>query len=152
MQIRAFLRISLLVSLAAIGCEDMNDVAGPTGGPTPTPTPAPPTIAIAGDWTGVYQADPTRCQSGNLAAATASFTENGPSLSGNFTSTASTCPIAVRLQAVRNGNTFSGTAVQLGYTGTVTGRFVGQDLIVEVSALASATSSVPGGTAQLYRP
>jgi hypothetical protein len=53
---------------------------------------------------------------------------------------------------VRAGNTFSGTVSQLGYTGTITGRFVGQDLIVEVSALASGTSSVAGGTAQLYRP
>jgi hypothetical protein len=112
----------------------------------------PPPIAIDGNWIGVYQADPTRCQNSNIAAATASFTETGTALTGNLNSTASTCPIAVRFQGARNGNAFSGTATQLGYTGTVTGRFVGQDLIVEVSALASGSSSVPGGTAQLYRP
>jgi hypothetical protein len=153
MKSRAFLGISLLVAIASIACEDSNSVTGPiTSGPTPTPTPTPPPIAIAGDWSGVYQADPTRCQSSNLAGATASFAENGTSLSGTLSATASTCPIAVRLQAVRAGNTFSGTVSQLGYTGTITGRFVGQDLIVEVSALASGTSSVAGGTAQLYRP
>ena len=150
---RALLRILLLISLGAIACEDSNTVAGPNpSGPTPTPTPTPPPIVIAGDWTGVYQSDPTRCQSSNLAAATATFTESGTTLSGNLTSTTSACPIAVRLQAVRNGNTFSGTASQLGYTGTVRGRFDGPDLIVEVSALANGTSSVPGGAAQLHRP
>ena len=149
----AFLRISLLVSLAAIACQESNTVAGPSPtGPTPTPTPTPPPVVIAGDWTGVYQADPTKCQSSNFAAATASFTESGTSLSGNLTATASTCPIAVRLQAARNGNTFSGTASQLGYTGTVRGHFDGPDLIVEVSTLANGTSNVPGGAAQLHRP
>ena len=149
---RAYLGISLLASLAALACEDSSTVAGPSSGPTPTPTTTPTPIVIAGDWTGIYQADPTACQSSNLVAATASFTESGTSLSGNLSATASACPIAVRLQAVRNGNTFSGTASQLGYTGTVRGRFDGPDLIVEVSALANGTSSVPGGAAQLHRP
>ena len=154
MRNRACLGILLLVSLGAIACEDSNSVAGPnpTGGPTPTPTPTPPPIDIAGDWTGIYQADPTTCQSSNIVAATASFTESGTSLSGNLSATTSACPIAVRLQGVRSGNTFSGTASQLGYTGTVRGRFDGPDLIVEVSTLTSGTSSVPGGAAQLHRP
>ena len=153
MMTRAFLCISLLVSLAAVACQETDTVAGPDPtGPTPTPTPTPPPIVIAGDWTGVYQADPTKCQSSNLAAATASFTESGTALSGNLSATTSACPIAVRLQAVRNGNIFSGTASQLGYTGTARGHFDGPDLIVEVSTLANATSSVPGGAAQLHRP
>jgi hypothetical protein len=131
----------------------MDDVAGPDpAAPTPTVTPAQPPIAIAGDWVGVYQADPTRCQTSNLAAATATFAEDGATLTGNFSSTASACPIVVRVQAVRNGNTFSGTASQLGYTGTVRGRFDGPDLIVEVSTLTNATGNLTGGTAQLHRP
>jgi hypothetical protein len=156
MQSRAFLRISLLaaiIGVASIACENSDSVTGPiTPGPTPTSTPVPPLIEIAGDWSGVFQADPTRCQSANLSAATASFTENETSLSGTLSATTSTCPIAVRLQARRTGNTFSGTATQLGYSGTVTGRFVGQDLIVEISTLTSGASTLPGGTAQLYRP
>lgn len=150
---RALPRIFLLASLAASGCQDSNTVAGPNStGPTPTPTPAAPSIEIAGDWTGIYQADPTKCQTSNLAAATASFTASGTTLNGNLTSMTSNCPIAVRLQAVRNGNTFSGSASQLGYTGNVRGHFEGTDLIVEVTVLANATSSIPGGMAQLHRP
>ncbi len=148
---RAFLKYPLLVCLIAPGCRDSNTMTGP-GVATPTPTPAAPAVALAGDWIGVYQADPKTCQTFNLAAATASLTESGSALSGNLTSTASTCPIAVRLQAVRSGNTFSGTASQLGYAGTATGRLDATDLIIEVSALSNGAGSVPGGTAQLHRP
>jgi hypothetical protein len=148
---RAFLKYPLLVCLIAPACQDSNTMTGP-GAATPTPTPTVPAVALAGDWVGVYQADPRTCQTFNLAAATASFTESGSALSGNLTSTASTCPIAVRLQAIRNGNTFSGTAAQLGYAGTATGRLDGTDLIIDVSALSNATGSVPGGSAQLHRP
>jgi hypothetical protein len=79
------------------------------------------------------------------------LTETGTTLSGNLTSTESNCPTAVRLQATRSGNSFSGTASQLGYTGTVTGRLDQADLIIEVSALSNGTSSLPAGTAQLHR-
>jgi hypothetical protein len=146
---RAFLGIPLVVCLAALGCKDSNTVAGPNA-PAPTPTALP--VTLAGDWVGVYQGDPQICQSFNLAPATASFTENGSALSGNLTSTDGHCPTAVRLQTVRNGNSFSGTASQLGYTGTVTGRFDGTDLSVDVSALSNGTSSLPGGKAELHRP
>jgi hypothetical protein len=151
MTIRAFLGIPLVVSLAALACQDSNSVTGPNVG-APTPTPMAPAVTLAGDWVGVYQADPTICQTFNLAAATASFTENGSALSGNLTSTQGGCPTAVRLQAVRNGNSFSGTASQLGYTGTATGHLDVTDLVIEVSELSNGTGRLPSGKAQLHRP
>ena len=150
---RAFLVVPLLVCLAAIACQDSNTVTGPNSS-SPTPTPAAPAVALAGEWTGVYQADPQMCQSFNLAPATATLTETGTTLSGNLTSTESNCPTAVRLQATRSGNSFSGTASQLGYTGTVTGRLDGPDLtelVIDVSALSNGTSTLPKGSAQLHR-
>ena len=107
------------MSLAALACQESNTIAGPNVPATPTPTA--PAVAIAGDWVGIYQADPKICQTFNLAAATATFTENGTALSGDLTATQGNCPTAVHIQAIRSGNTFSGTATQLGYTGTVTG-------------------------------
>lgn len=149
MTTRAFLQISLVVSLAALSCQNSNTVAGPNA---PAPTPTPPPVAMAGDWVGIYQGDPALCQTFNLAAATASLVENGSALTGNLTSTEGHCPTAVRLQAIRNGTSFSGTATQLGYTGTVTGRLDHSDLIIELSAMSNGTSSLPGGSAQLHRP
>ena len=147
---RALLTLPLLVCLAALACQDSNTVSGPSNS-SPTPTPTAPAVALAGDWVGIYQGDPQICQSFNLAPATASFTETGTTLSGNLTSTEANCPTAVRLQATRRGDSFSGTASQLGYTGTVTGRLDQADLVIEVSALSNGTSSLPAGTAQLHR-
>ena len=148
---RAFFVIPLVVSLAALACQKSNTIAGPNS-PAPTATPTAPAVAIAGDWVGIYQADPKICQTFNLAAATATFTEAGSALSGDLTATQGNCPTAVHIQAIRSGNTFSGTATQLGYTGTVTARLDGTSLDIQVSALSNGTNSVPSGTAQLHRP
>jgi hypothetical protein len=56
------------------------------------------------------------------------------------------------LQAVRNENTFTGSASQLGYTGTATGHLDMGDLVIEVSALSNGTNKLPAGKAQLHRP
>ena len=94
-----------LASLAAACSKDSNLVAGPTP-PPPTPAPA---ANISGAWTGTFsQPFSTRC--GTTGGASASFQQNGSSLSGIF-STPGPCGFGkVPFQGVLMGDTITGTA------------------------------------------
>jgi hypothetical protein len=134
--------------LGALGCNDSNDVAGPTTGTGAA------SANVAGDWSGTYQSDtPALCTG---STATARFSQQGTRVTGTFQ--AMGCGINGSFHGSISGTTLTGTVDLAGCTGGgVTGTVSESGITLQVGEFRKTllaggpTEVMAGGRATLTR-
>ena len=133
------------IAFGFLGCDQSDNVAGPS--PTPTPIARP----LEGTWTGSFEGEAplVEClQPGGTGTASAVLHEAGSSVTGTLSWHQGACNVdGASLQATRVGDTLSGTATYRGATDTVSGTVSSTELVLTVTR-----GSFPGGTATLHQP
>jgi hypothetical protein len=117
----------LAIAAAALACQDSNMTTAPSSG-----TASPASTQLAGAWTGSFQVyDSTRC--GN-SPATATFSQNGTSLTGYITT--SDCGVSGAFRGALQGTQIVGWIDMAGCTGGgVSGTFSGSRLNLTIGDL-----------------
>ena len=145
-RIRAALTVGAALAMASLGCRDSNSVTGPSSG-------AASAMNVAGTWSGTFQPnDSVRC---GRSPATASFQQQGATVTGNLSTSA--CGVGGYFRGTIQGGTLSGKIEMAGCTGgAVTGTLVASGLSLSIADLMKPlvlgdTPAMAGGSLTLTR-